>query len=156
MRLNSFTDYSLRVLMYLATEPDRRATIAEIAAAFEISRNHLMKVVQFLGQQGWLHNVRGRGGGLELACPPERINLGAVVRAAEGDPLPAECFDRAHNTCAIARTCKLRGVLGEAVDAFHAVLDGYTLADITQDMRPLGQVLKVVQRGLRDPGGRRS
>ncbi|MEQ8662780.1 MAG: Rrf2 family transcriptional regulator, partial [Gammaproteobacteria bacterium] len=117
--------------------------------AFGVSRNHLMKVVQFLGQQGWLHNVRGRGGGLELACAPERINLGVVVRAAEGAPLPAECFDRAHNTCAIARTCRLRGVLGEAVDAFHAVLDAYTLADITRDMRPLGQVLKVVQRGLR-------
>lgn len=150
MRLNSFTDYSLRVLMYVATEPDRRATIAEIAAAFEISRNHLMKVVQFLGQQGWLRNVRGRGGGLELACDPEHINLGSVVRAAEGDPLPAECFDRAHNTCAIARTCRLRGVLGEAVDAFQNVLDGYTLADITRDMRPLGQLLKVVQRGLRN------
>jgi len=151
MRLNSFTDYSLRVLMYLATEPGRRATIAEIAAAFEISRHHLMKVVQFLGQQGWLRNVRGRGGGLELACAPERIKLGTVVRAAEGAPLPAECFDRVNNTCGIARACRLRGVLGEAVEAFHAVLDAHTLADITRDVRPLGQVLKVVQRGLRPP-----
>ncbi len=151
MRLNSFTDYSLRVLMYVATEPDRRATIAEIAAAFGISRHHLTKVVQFLGQHGWLRNVRGRGGGLDLACAPERINLGTVVRAAEGAPLPAECFDRARNTCAIARACRLRDVLGDAVDAFHAVLDGHTLADITRELRPLGQVLKVVQRGLRAP-----
>ena len=151
MRLNSFTDYSLRVLMYVASEPGRRATITEIAGAFDISRHHLVKVVQFLGQQGWLCNVRGRGGGLELACAPERINLGAVVRAAEGAPLPAECFDREHNTCGIARACRLRSVLGDAVDAFNAVLDAHTLADITRDVRPLWQVLKVVQRGLRAP-----
>ena len=92
MRLTSFTDYSLRVLMYLATDPDRRATISEIAAAFDISRNHLMKVVHFLGQQGWLANVRGRSGGIELGKAPEAINIGAVVRAAEGDAMPAECF----------------------------------------------------------------
>ena len=97
MRLNSFTDYSLRALMYVASEPGRRATITEIAAAFDISRHHLVKVVQFLGQQGWLRNVRGRGGGLELACAPERINLGAVVRAAEGAPTRVGEFENAHS-----------------------------------------------------------
>ena len=141
MRLASFTDYSLRVLMYLATDPDRRATIAEIAGAFDISRNHLMKVVQFLGQAGWLANVRGRSGGIELARAPEDINVGSVVRAAEGDALPAECFDRVHNTCGIVRACRLRGVLGEAVAAFNAVLDKYTLADLVANRNALARVL---------------
>lgn len=141
MRLTSFTDYSLRVLMYLATDPDRRATIAEIAAAFDISRNHLMKVVQFLGQAGWLANVRGRAGGIELAHAPEDINIGGVVRATEGDPLPAECFDRANNTCGIVRACKLKGVLAEAVEAFNEVLDQYTLADLVANRNALARML---------------
>ncbi|MCB1746055.1 MAG: Rrf2 family transcriptional regulator [Gammaproteobacteria bacterium] len=130
MRLNSFTDYSLRVLMFLAAEPGRRATIDEIAVAFDISRNHLMKVVQFLGRAGVLNNVRGRGGGLELAHPPGAINIGDVVRATEGAARPAECFDRESNTCCIVPGCRLRGVLAEAVAAFEAVLDRYTLADL--------------------------
>ena len=143
MRLTSFTDYSLRVLMYLATDPDRRATIAEIATTFDISRNHLMKVVQFLGQEGWLENVRGRTGGIELARAPEDINIGGVVRATEGDPLPAECFDRQHNTCAIVRACRLKGVLAEAVDAFNSVLDQYTLADLVTNRGSLARLLSL-------------
>ncbi len=141
MRLTSFTDYSLRVLMYLATDPDRRATIAEIASAFDISRNHLMKVVQFLGQEGWLANVRGRAGGIELARAPKDINIGGVVRATEGDPLPAECFNREHNACSIVRACRLKGVLAEAVEAFHQVLDQYTLADLVTNRNALAKIL---------------
>lgn len=146
MRLTRFTDYSLRVLMYLAAEPGRRATIGEIAQAFGVSENHLMKVVHFLGRAGLLANVRGRGGGLALARPPAAINVGAVVRAAEGDAVPAECFDRARNTCGIVRACRLRGVLEEAVDAFHAVLDRYTLADLARDRRPLARILNIAPR----------
>jgi Rrf2 family nitric oxide-sensitive transcriptional repressor len=141
MKLTGFTDYSLRVLMYLAAEPGRRATIAEIAAAFEVSQHHLTKVVHFLGQQGWLANVRGRGGGLGLALPPEQIVVGAVVRATEGAALPAECFGDEPGHCVIARICRLRGVLQEAVDAFHAVLDGYTLADLVHNRASLARVL---------------
>ena len=150
MKLTGFTDYSLRVLMYLAAEPGRRATIAEIAAAFEVSQNHLTKVVHFLGQQGWLANVRGRGGGLGLALPPEHIVVGAVVRATEGAALPAECFGDEPDHCAIARICRLRGVLQEAVDAFHAVLDGYTLADLVHNRASLARVLFIapVARGV--------
>ncbi|MDE2094835.1 MAG: Rrf2 family transcriptional regulator [Burkholderiales bacterium] len=141
MKLTSFTDYSLRVLMYLAAEPGRRATIAEVSSAFGVSQNHLTKVVHFLGQQGWLANVRGKGGGLGLALPPERIVVGQVVRATEGAALPAECFGDDPSRCAIERFCRLRGVLTQAVDAFHAVLDGYTLADLVLNRTSLAKVL---------------
>jgi Rrf2 family nitric oxide-sensitive transcriptional repressor len=141
MRLTSFTDYSLRVLIYLAAQPDRRATIAEIATSFDISENHLTKVVHFLGKNGWLTNVRGKGGGLELARAPEQIGIGAVVRQTEGVDLPAECFDLDHNTCPITRICRLRGVLREAVTAFHSVLDRYTLQDLVPNRPALAKVL---------------
>ncbi|HEU0203183.1 MAG TPA: Rrf2 family transcriptional regulator [Burkholderiaceae bacterium] len=141
MRLTSFTDYSLRVLIYLAAQPDRRATIAEIATSFDISENHLTKVVHFLGKNGWLTNVRGKGGGLELGKAPDQIGIGAVVRQTEGVDLPAECFDLDHNTCPITRICRLRGVLREAVSAFHAVLDRYTLQDLVQHRPALAKVL---------------
>jgi Rrf2 family nitric oxide-sensitive transcriptional repressor len=140
MRLTTFSDYSLRVLIYLATDPDRRATIAEIAQAFEISENHLMKVVHFLGKEGWLRNVRGKGGGMELAHPPGEIRLGAVVRACETQ-LPAECFDRANNRCVITPVCKLKHVLAEASAAMYATLDKYTLADIADNRRALARIL---------------
>lgn len=140
MRLTTFTDYSLRVLMYLATDPDRRATIAEIAAAFDVSENHLMKVVHYLGKAGWLRNVRGRGGGLELARPPADIRVGAVIRDCETQ-LPAECFDRDSNRCVITGACRLRHVLSEAADGFYEVLDRYTLEDIAGNRRVLARIL---------------
>ena len=92
-------------------------------------------MVQFLGQQGWLANVRGKGGGVGLALAPQDIVIGAVVRAAEGAALPAECFGDAPHACTIARVCRLRGVLRDAVDAFEAVLDAHTLADLVRDDR---------------------
>ena len=141
MKLTSFTDYSLRVLIYLAARPDQRATVAEIAVAYGIKQNHLTKVVHFLGRQGWLATVRGKGGGLQLAMPPADIGIGAVVRATEGTDLPAECFDAAANTCPIARMCRLKRLLGEAAEAFHAVLDGCTLADLVRQPRALSEVL---------------
>src|SRR5215510_5281380 len=107
MRLNTFTDYSLRVLMYLAVHPQRRATIGEIAAAFAISKNHLMKVVQHLGKEGLLANVRGKGGGLALARPPAAINVGAIVRMIESSAPLLECFDRETNTCVLTPVCRL-------------------------------------------------
>lgn len=140
MRLTTFTDYSLRVLMYLATDPERRATIAEIAEAFDVSENHLMKVVHYLGKAGWLRNVRGKGGGLELARPPADIRIGAVIRDCETQ-LPAECFDRDTNRCAITGACRLRHVLSEATDGFYEVLDRYTLEDIAGNRRVLARIL---------------
>lgn len=143
MRLTTFTDYSLRVLIYLAIRPQKRATIAEIAAAFDISESHLMKVVHFLGKHGFLANVRGKGGGLMLAKPPAAINVGAVVRLTEADTLAAECFDREHNTCVITPACQLRRVLSEAIKAFHAVLGRYTLADLVSQRRSLSRFLSI-------------
>ena len=140
MRLTTFSDYSLRVLIFLAAEPGRRATIAEIARAFDVSENHLMKVVHFLGKAGWLRNVRGTGGGLELARPPEAVRIGAVLRDCEIQ-LPAECFDRGSNRCVITPACQLRHVLKEATDTFYEVLDRYTLADIVGNRRALSKIL---------------
>lgn len=141
MKLTAFTDYSLRVLIYLATEPERRTTIAQIAAAYAISEHHLVKVVHFLGQKAWLTNVRGKGGGLELALPPELVRLGDVVRATEGESVIAECFDPEGGNCCLAPNCRLRGVLREAMAAFEAALDRYTLADLVNNREQLARVL---------------
>jgi Rrf2 family transcriptional regulator, nitric oxide-sensitive transcriptional repressor len=141
MKLTAFADYSLRVLIYLAAQPGRRATIAQIAAAFDVSEHHLVKVVHFLGKQGWLANMRGKGGGLELRERPERIVVGDVVRATEGPPMVAECFGATGGDCQIAPDCRLRGVLGEALAAFYRVLDGRTLADLVRNRRQLARVL---------------
>ena len=141
MKLTTFTDYSLRVLIYLAAQPGQRATIAQIAGAFSISEHHLVKVVHFLGKHGWLDTVRGKGGGMALARPPEDIVLGEVVRQTEGEAVVAECFAADGGHCAISPACRLRGVLGEAVAAFHAVLDGYTLADLVGNRQQLAKVL---------------
>lgn len=143
MKLTSFTDYSLRVLMYLATEPERRATVAEISAAFAIKANHLTKVVHHLGRCGWVETSRGKGGGLLLAKPADAISVGRVVRDAEGAAQPAECFAEGPSDCAIAGRCRLRGVLAEAVQAFYAVLDRYTLADITRNRAMLVPLLSL-------------
>lgn len=141
MKLNAFTDYSLRVLIYLAADPQRRATIAQISTAFEVKENHLMKVVHHLGKAGWVETTRGKGGGLALAKPAADISIGRVVRGAQGAALPAECFSREQSTCTIANCCGLKGVLAEAVNAFHAVLDRYTLADITRNPKQLAAIL---------------
>lgn len=140
MKLSTFTDYSLRVLMYLATNTGGRATIAQIAQAFGVSEHHLVKVAHSLGRAGWLANVRGKGGGLELAVPPDKIGVGAVVRHTEGRAVMAECFED-DNDCSIAADCRLKGVLSEAVKSFYAVLDRYTIADITKNRQQLAKVL---------------
>ncbi|HET8694549.1 MAG TPA: Rrf2 family transcriptional regulator [Aquabacterium sp.] len=143
MKLTAFTDYSLRVLMYLAAEPNRRATIAEICAAFDIKENHLTKVVHQLAKGGWIETVRGKGGGLTLARSADAISVGEVVRQTEGDVIPAECFSSGESHCAIVRHCGLKGVLAEAADAFQAVLDRYTLADITQNQKVRASILRL-------------
>ena len=142
MRLTSFTDYGLRVLIYLAANPGRRATIAEIASAFAVSEHHLTKVVHFLARGGWLRTVRGQGGGLGLARAPAEIVVGAVVRETEGAALPAECFEAGGGHCCIAPICRLRNVLGASVDAFYAVLDACTLADLVRNGPALVKVLR--------------
>ena len=141
MKLTRFTDYSLRVLIHLAAEPDRRATVTEIAEAFGISAHHLVKVVHFLGRHGWLATMRGRSGGVQLARPAAEIRVGAVVRDTEGAALLAECFEADGGRCVLGNTCRLKAALGEAIGAFYAVLDRLTLADLVADPRELAAVL---------------
>jgi Rrf2 family nitric oxide-sensitive transcriptional repressor len=129
MRLTDFSDYALRILMYAAVRNDRLITIEETARLYGISRAHLMKIVNHLTRAGYLKAVRGRSGGVALAKPPERICLGDVLRATEPDFALVECF-RSDNRCLITPSCRLRGVLGEAMTAFSATLDRYTLADL--------------------------
>jgi len=143
MKLTAFTDYSLRVLIYLAADTNRRATIAEIAESFGISENHLVKVVHFLGKRGWIETVRGKGGGILLSMPPLRVNVGKVVRDTEGAAMPAECFSEDGGHCVIDGCCRLKGVLGEAVRAFYAVLDRYTLEDLCRHRQTLAKVLMI-------------
>ena len=137
MRLSTFTDYSLRVLLYVARAPEGRATIGEIARAFQISEHHLVKVVHFLGQQGFLSNKRGRRGGLSLGRPASEISLAAVVRLTEAGDMPAECFDRASNRCILAGGCQLQRALREALGKFYEALERYSLADLHVQSRKL-------------------
>lgn len=134
MRLTTFTDYSLRVLIYLAVNGEKSATIAEIAQSYDISRNHLMKVVQELSQQGYLIALRGKNGGLRLKADPVDINIGELVRAMEKDFSLAECFGM-NNHCILTPACSLPVLFTEALEAFFAVLDTYTLADILPGTR---------------------
>ncbi len=143
MQLTAYTDYALRVLMYLAVHDDRLATIAEMASVYNISKNHLMKIVHQLGQEGFIETVRGRGGGLRLGQSPEQVALGQVVRKMEPHFNLVECFDPAANRCPITPECHLFAVLETARDAFLAVLDRYTLADLIQDKSALTTLLEL-------------
>lgn len=125
MRLTRYTDYAMRVLMHLGAREGGPSSIAEIARAYGISQNHLMKVVQDLGRAGYVVTQRGRGGGIRLARPADTIGLGEVVRHSEEGFALVDC-----GGCLIAPACSLPGVLNEAVAAFLAVLDKYTLEDI--------------------------
>ena len=140
MKLSTFTDYSLRLLMYLAAEPQRRATINEVATAFGISEHHLTKVAHGLGRHGWLANVRGRRGGLALAMAPQQIVIGEVVRGTESRDRPAACFAEDAKPCALDAACGLRTVLAEAQQAFYRVLDGCTLADLVRQPQVLSRL----------------
>ncbi len=131
MRLTLYTDYSLRVLLYLAHKAPEQATITEIAEYFEIARNHLVKVVHQLGVHGYVHTVRGRHGGLSLAKSPAHIVVGDVVRITEPDMDLLECFNKDTDRCVISRTCQLKGVLFKARQAFMDELDACTLSDLS-------------------------
>jgi len=132
MRLTLHTDYALRMLMVLALEPGRPLTIEDIAKRHGISRNHLMKVAQTLVQAGFVESLRGRGGGLRLAREPASLKLGDIVRATEDGFSLVECFG-SDNTCVVSPACRLRSPLEEALAAFLAVLDRYTIADLVKN-----------------------
>jgi Rrf2 family nitric oxide-sensitive transcriptional repressor len=130
MHLTRFTDYALRALIFLGLRGDEGARIHDIAEHYGISENHLKKIVQQLGERGLVQTARGRGGGLRLARPPEAIGIGAIVRAVEDDLALVECLGTVESHCPIVGTCRLTGILSEALGAFLAVLDRYTLADL--------------------------
>lgn len=146
MRITRYTDYALRVLMYLSLQQDRLSSIREIAEVYGISESHLMKVVQALAQFGYVIALRGRGGGLKLARSPSEINLGEVVRSTEEDLALVECFLENSN-CRIAGACRLEHALRKALEAFFTVLGDYTLADL---VRPKSSALKT-SLGLLQP-----
>lgn len=130
MQLTQYTDYSLRVLIYLGRHQEKLTTITEIAEFYHISRNHLVKVVHHLGQCGYIETLRGKNGGIRLARAPQDIQLGQLVRDTEPNFNLAECFDKEKNRCVIVRDCKLQGVLHQAKHNFLATLNNYTLADV--------------------------
>lgn len=129
MKLSLFTDYSLRVLMFAALKGET-FSLSEVAEAYDISRHHLVKVVNYLAKLGYLETRRGRGGGIALGMKPEEIRIGMVVRRTEDTPFIVECFDKQHNTCPINGSCRLKGALAQAVNAFYETLDRHTLSDL--------------------------
>jgi len=130
MRLTAFTDYGLRMLMRMASSPERSYSTAELAEEFGLSRNHLSKIMQRLSRGGILETRRGGGGGARLASPPQAIRLGAVVRLLEEDQPLVECFQTDTNTCSLDGRCRLKARLRAAETAFLAHLDHATLADV--------------------------
>jgi Rrf2 family nitric oxide-sensitive transcriptional repressor len=143
MRLTAYTDYSLRLLMYLALKDDGLATIEEIAKSYDISKNHLMKVAHQLGVAGYVDTVRGRHGGLRLAKPARSIGLGEVVRHTEPDMAIVMCFEPVNADCAVLPSCVLRKALAQARAAFIKVLDGYTLSDLVKPRASLQAMLSI-------------
>jgi Rrf2 family nitric oxide-sensitive transcriptional repressor len=130
MELTRFTDYALRVLIYLGAHPDRLSTISEVAGSYKISANHLMKVVNHLATTGYVGTVRGKGGGMRLARAPQLINIGDVVRDCEDSLDIVECFNQRNRTCPLLPSCTLKSVLSEAKKNFLATLDSYSLQDM--------------------------
>lgn len=131
MQLTQFSDYSLRLLLYLTAQHERWVPLPEISRAYGVSQNHMAKVAQLLQQQGFIESSRGRAGGLRLAKPPGNINVGDVVRATEPHLNLVECFDAETNTCPIDNACGLKGALIAAQKAFLRELDRFTLADFS-------------------------
>ncbi|WP_029041174.1 Rrf2 family transcriptional regulator [Cucumibacter marinus] len=141
MRLNVQTDFALRILIRLALTPERLVTIAQIADRFAISRNHLTKIAQRLSDLGFIETVRGRNGGLRLALPADEIRIGEVVRGMEPDFALVACMQGGPGGCLIAGCCDLRGVLDQALNGFVAILNDYTLADVTANRPELSRTL---------------
>ncbi len=147
MRLTLYTDYSLRVLLYLAAKPESTATISEITDFYKISRNHLVKVVHNLGLNGFISTTRGKNGGIRLARPAEKIYLSDVVMNTEPDMELLECFNPKTDECVISSTCRLKSMLYEGRAAFMGVLEKNTLADAIKPIptSSKSQLVNIVQ-----------
>lgn len=146
MRVSTYSDYALRVLMQAALRSPARITVDEVAEAFAISRHHLVKVVHDLGRHGYLATWRGIGGGFTLALPPEKIRVGNIIRLGEESETVIECRERPGGPCRIFPACRLKGVLDEAAAAFFAVLDSYALADLVKKTSALADLLQIQTR----------
>lgn len=146
MHLTLYTDYSLRVLMYLGLKGEQLSTIREIADRYGISKNHLMKVVNELHRRGYIDTLRGKGGGIRLRRPPESLRLGDIIRETEQDLALVECF-ASGNTCRITPACTLKGALAEAMGAFFETLNRYTLADLVAPEKELMALLEMERPG---------
>lgn len=129
MHITRYSDYCLRTLIFLALQGDRLATIQEVSRSYNISKNHLMKIVYQLSQKGYINSTRGKNGGIRLGRDPEQINLGTLFTEVEQSFSIAECFS-SNNRCAITPACHMKKILSEALTAFLAVLGKYTLADL--------------------------
>jgi len=139
--MTQFSNFAVRVLMYAALNGDKPSSIPEIARAYGVSYNHMKKAAAELRRLGYLEGVRGRVGGVRLARRPADINIGAVIRATEGDLTLVECFNASENTCPLTPACELRHALHEALTAFFRVLDSYTLADLMRPSQRLSSLL---------------
>jgi len=146
MQLTLFSDYTLRTLIYLGSHPGQTVPAAQIAEAFGASSDHLTKAAKWLSQRGLVTGVRGKAGGLLLSCNPAELRVGKLLRQTEPSVDLLECFNRASNTCPIAPACKLKQALFEAREAFFAVLDQYTVADLIENRPQLLSLLRRPQR----------
>ena len=142
MRLTLYTDFALRALIQVGLNEGKLTTINDIAQSFGISKPHLMKVVNHLGQRGYLDTVRGRNGGIRLMREPRHINIGQVVRDTEETLDVIGCLER-RGYCPIRRICVLRGALRDATEAFLAILDAHTLADLIKPQKALSSLLRI-------------
>jgi len=144
MKLTNYSDYALRILIYLGLKKEKLSTITEISDYYRISRNHVVKIVHHLGQLGYLDTMRGKHGGIRLGRTPEMINIGEVIRHTETSMDLVECFGE-QNTCVICDSCVLRSIIAEALAAFMTVLDGYTLADLMVPKHQFKKQLQVME-----------
>ncbi len=145
MHLTRYTDFSLRVLLYLGLRPETRVSIDEITDFYDISRDHLIKVVNHLSKLGYIHTIRGRNGGIELAVDMGQIKVGEVVRKMEPNFHIVECFNPETNHCMVTPVCNLKHILSEANDAFLHVLDQYTLKEMVDNHDRAQQLISIEQ-----------
>ncbi len=143
MRLTDYSEYALRVLIYLSIQDDRLVTVKEISEQYGISHNHLTKLVHKLGKNGFVETIRGKSGGLRIGRDPAMITVGEVVRIMESDFAIVECMQSGNYECRIVRACVLSGVFREGLNAFLEVLDNYTIADLVKPKQQLAKAFPV-------------
>ncbi len=141
MQINAFSDYALRILIYLALTKERLVTSREIAEAYDLSFDHIAKAAQFLAREEYVHSLRGRGGGMQLARAPKEISIGEIFRLTEAGTGLVECMRPGPVQCVIAPACGLAPILADACEAFYQSLDRKTLADVVPRSQPLKKVL---------------